>query len=155
MFMNFWFFSHYSLQSIPHDPPNDPRLRALLSLLTPSASALLPPVCPPHANPVLPWVGMLAHADRVSGHPRRGSETLLCRYGLLFETHCEEIGSARTGSNQRFQVMSDTVHKSIIVWLEKHPDTTQTEKIRLELGYLTYTVMLLALCCDLMFRILI
>jgi hypothetical protein len=54
--------------------------------------------------------------------------------------------------------MSDTVLAAINDWLAKNPGATPEVKARLDLGYLTYNVLLLALCCDLefiMFRILI
>ena len=63
------------------------------------------------------------------------------RYNLIFEKHCEEGGSSRNGSNQRLQAMSDTVLGAITEWLEENPDATQEAKTRLDLGYLTYTVL--------------
>jgi hypothetical protein len=54
--------------------------------------------------------------------------------------------------------MSDTVLAAINDWLAKNPGATPEVKARLDLGYLTYNVLLLALCCDLefiTFRILI
>ena len=85
---------------------------------------------------------------------------LLCtdRYQLIFEKHCEEAGSARNGTNQRLQAMSDTVLAAITEWLAENHTATREEKARLDLGYLTYTGLLRALSCDLrciMFRILI
>jgi hypothetical protein len=49
------------------------------------------------------------------------------------------------------QAMSDTVLAAINDWLAKNPDATPEVKARLDLGYLTYNVLLLALCCDLAF----
>ena len=54
--------------------------------------------------------------------------------------------------------MSDTVLAAITEWLAQNHKATREEKARLDLGYLTYTVLLHALSCDLgcrMFRILI
>jgi hypothetical protein len=67
----------------------------------------------------------------------------------LFEKHCSVGGLARTGSKQRFQAMTDTVHEAVIDWLDKHPDATPEEKIRLDLGYLIHQVLLLVFCRDL------
>jgi hypothetical protein len=38
--------------------------------------------------------------------------------------------------------MSDTVLASMLEWLAKNPNATQEVKTRLDLGYLTYTVLL-------------
>jgi hypothetical protein len=83
---------------------------------------------------------------------------LFCRYGILFEKHCEEGGGARLGTKQRLQAMSDTVQAAVLDWLAQHPRATVEERVRLDLGYITYTVLLRALCCDfacIMFRKLI
>jgi len=45
--------------------------------------------------------------------------------------------------------MSDTVQAAVIDWLAQHPRATAEERIRLDLGNITYTVLLRALCCDL------
>jgi len=50
--------------------------------------------------------------------------------------------SGRNGSNQRLQAMSDTVLAAMLEWLAKNPNATQEVKTRLDLGYLTYTVLL-------------
>jgi hypothetical protein len=41
--------------------------------------------------------------------------------------------------------MSDTVLASMLEWLAKNPNATQEVKTRLDLGYLTYTVLLFPL----------
>ena len=46
--------------------------------------------------------------------------------------------------------MSDTVLAAINDWLAKNPDATPGVKARLNLGYLTYNVLLLALCSSLL-----
>ena len=73
---------------------------------------------------------------------------MFCSFGILFEKHCEE-GDARLGTQQRLQAMSDTVQAAVIDWLAQHPGATAEERIRLDLGNITYTVLLRALCCDL------
>jgi hypothetical protein len=70
------------------------------------------------------------------------------RYQLIFEKHCKESGSAdsaRNGSNQRLQAMSDTVLVAITQWLAENHNATQEVKTRLDLGYLTYMVLLLVI----------
>lgn len=69
----------------------------------------------------------------------------------MFEQHCEE-GLARFGCRQRLQAMTDSVREAIIEWLAENPDATWDVKTRLNLGYLTYQVLLsppqVSRCCD-------
>jgi hypothetical protein len=47
--------------------------------------------------------------------------------------------------------MSDTILAAITEWLAENHKATREEKARLDLGYLTYTVLLLALSCNVLF----
>jgi hypothetical protein len=50
------------------------------------------------------------------------------------------MGPARTGSKQRQQAMSYTIHPAIMDWRKNHPEATDDEKLRLDLGFVTSQV---------------
>ncbi len=63
----------------------------------------------------------------------------ISRFHVIFSKLCEK-GEARDGTKQRLQVMTHLIHAAVVDWKQNHPDATLDEKLRLDLGYVTFQV---------------